>query len=107
MDRFKAENCSSSQEHITTKLIIVNNFILWCLFGSREPSRERKVFIVEKQQQKDNLEIRRAYNRRYAANYRRNSPEKRRANELRYYARRLIAAGYTVTEPAAKATAAN
>lgn len=43
--------------------------------------------------------IQRAYNRRYAENYRRNSPEKRRANDLRYYVRKLVAAGYTVTEP--------
>ena len=49
-------------------------------------------------------DIQRAYNRKYAANYRRNSPDKRRANDLRYYVRQLIAAGYTVTEPAPAAT---
>lgn len=56
---------------------------------------------MERQEQDNLLAIKREHNRRYAANYRRNSPEKCRANELRYYARRLIAAGYTVTEPAA------
>lgn len=51
--------------------------------------------------QESRLEVQRAYNRKYAANYRRNSPEKKRANDLRYYAKQLVAAGYTVTAPAA------
>ena len=63
----------------------------------RKPSKERKVFFVESRKPND---TQRAYNRQYAANYRRNSPEKRRANDLRYYVRQLIAAGYTVTAPA-------
>lgn len=50
--------------------------------------------------QESRLEVQRAYNRKYAANYRRNSPEKKRANDLRYYAKQLVAAGYTVTAPA-------
>lgn len=46
-------------------------------------------------------EILRLENRTKQARYRQNSPEKRRANNLRYYARQLVAAGYTVTDPAA------
>ena len=38
--------------------------------------------------------------RKRATDYRQKSPEKKRANDLRYYARQLVAAGYTVTEPA-------
>lgn len=59
---------------------------------------------MERTTQGNRNEIQRAYNRKYAANYRRNSPDKRRANDLRYYVRQLIAAGYTVTEPVQAAT---
>lgn len=52
------------------------------------------------------LDMQRAYNRKYAETYRRNSPEKRLACDLRYYVRKLTAAGYTVTEPAAAGRAA-
>ena len=45
------------------------------------------------------LEIQRAYKRKYQDTYRRNSPDKKRANDLRYYVRQLVAAGYIVTEP--------
>lgn len=45
-------------------------------------------------------EAQRAANRHYQTVYRQRSPEKKRANDLRYYARQLVAAGYTVTEPA-------
>lgn len=47
------------------------------------------------------VEIQRAANRHYQTVYRQKSPEKKRANDLRYYARQLTAAGYIVTEPAA------
>lgn len=47
------------------------------------------------------LEIQRLDNRTKQARYRQNSPDKRRANNLRYYIRQLTAAGYTVTDPAA------
>jgi type II secretory pathway component PulL len=46
-------------------------------------------------------EAQRAANRHYQKVYRQRSPEKKRANNLRYYARQLVAAGYTVTAPAA------
>lgn len=46
-------------------------------------------------------EAQRAANRHYQRIYRQHSPEKKHANDLRYYARKLIAAGYTVTAPAA------
>lgn len=81
-----------------------SRILVSCKAG-RKPSDERKVFIMEKNQDTRQA-IQRAYNRRYAANYRRNSPEKKRANDLRYYVRQLIAAGYTVTEPAAAGRAA-
>ena len=47
----------------------------------------------------------RVANRHYQNQYRQNHPERIRANNLRYYARQLIAAGYTVTEPVQAATA--
>lgn len=47
----------------------------------------------------------RAANRRHQNTYRQNHPERVRANNLRYYARQLIAAGYTVTEPTQAAPA--
>lgn len=77
-----------------------------CRSSGRKPSEERKVLFMERTTQERQLDIQRAYNRKYAATYRRNSPEKRRANNLRYYVRQLIAAGYTVTEPAASSRAA-
>ena len=45
-------------------------------------------------------EIQRTANRHYQTLYRQRSPEKKRANNLRYYARQLIAAGYIVMDPA-------
>lgn len=52
------------------------------------------------------LDIQRAYNRKYAQAYRERNPEKKRANDLRYYARKLIAAGYIVQEPTTTGTPA-
>ena len=62
------------------------------------PNKKGRFFVMTEERRK---EIQRLENRTKQARYRKNSPEKRRNNDLRYYARQLIAAGYTVTDPAA------
>lgn len=54
----------------------------------------------EMQTELHRLELQRMENRHKQERYRTNSPDKRRANDLRYYARQLTAAGYTVVDPA-------
>ena len=95
--RIRAEQ-EKGTEHNVFRYVLISE--------SQNLPKKKGRFLFMESTQGTRLDIQRAYNRKYAANYRRNSPEKKRANDLRYYVRQLIAAGYTVTAPAATSRAA-